>query len=91
MTAALESLMLPKAHTFAVAEHGAFIDGAETGVNEHAIDTLDPATGQVITRVADTDAPPSTGPCNPPARLSRANGAACCRPGARPCCTVWPT
>ncbi|WP_139007349.1 aldehyde dehydrogenase family protein [Arthrobacter crystallopoietes] len=56
MTAALESLMLPKAHTFAVAEHGAFIDGAETGVNEHAIDTLDPATGQVITRVADTDA-----------------------------------
>jgi phenylacetaldehyde dehydrogenase len=53
MTAALESLMLPTVRTFAMAEHGAFIDGAETAPGPGPIETVDPATGRTITRIAE--------------------------------------
>ncbi|WP_205676876.1 aldehyde dehydrogenase family protein [Arthrobacter crystallopoietes] len=55
MTATTESLMLPQTFKFTSAEHGAFIDGTETAAGVSTIDTLDPATGRVITTIAETD------------------------------------
>ncbi|TJY66183.1 aldehyde dehydrogenase family protein [Arthrobacter sp. CAU 1506] len=56
MTAVAESLMLPQAASFASAEHGAFIGGTEISTDGSTIDTVDPATGRVITKIAETDA-----------------------------------
>ena len=55
MATALESLMDQRAHAFATKEHGAFIDGAEIAPGEKAVSTVDPATGEVITTVAESD------------------------------------
>lgn len=55
-TMSLQNLMSTKAHAFATAEHGAYIDGLEIDAGNSVIETLDPATGRSITTVAESDA-----------------------------------
>ena len=55
-TTSVQSLMSPSAHTFATAPHGAFIDGTEISPGDSVFDTMDPATGQTITQITESDA-----------------------------------
>jgi phenylacetaldehyde dehydrogenase len=55
-TASPQSLLLPAAATFVGRERGAFIDGVALPLEGPSIESIDPSTGNVITRIAESGA-----------------------------------
>ncbi len=50
-----ESALTPEARAFAAAPHGAFIAGAEAAPSDDVIESIDPSSGRVVTRIAEAD------------------------------------